>query len=215
MTLEHPAQKHEEGKVGRFERFAELASNFTSSAVFFVLCVVLVANVIVVHGAALSASWQHLAGDAVSAVALLLLALLKNSERRAEHATQRKLDAIAAALLRSDDGGYARAFAHEVRRFYPFAPFVGGRAAHDLSVRGTRGPRGAMVLLDLYGYHHDPELWARPYDFDPARFLGREPSGNDLVPQGGGAGPPADGAPPGGRVRRASARSARGCPPAR
>jgi hypothetical protein len=35
----------------------------------------------------------------MTAVTLLLPALLKNGEMRAEHAIQRKLDAIAAALL--------------------------------------------------------------------------------------------------------------------
>jgi hypothetical protein len=35
----------------------------------------------------------------MSAVTLLLLALLKNAEMRAEHAVQRKLDAIAEALV--------------------------------------------------------------------------------------------------------------------
>ena len=40
----------------------------------------------------------------MTAVTLLLLALLKNTERRAEHAIQRKLDAIAAALLEQGSG---------------------------------------------------------------------------------------------------------------
>ena len=49
--------------------------------------------------AGLSTEWQHLSGDAMAAITLLLLALLKNSVLHAEHAVQRKLDAIAAALL--------------------------------------------------------------------------------------------------------------------
>ncbi|MFD8635973.1 hypothetical protein ACFV17_28095, partial [Streptomyces sp. NPDC059656] len=53
--------------------------------------------------------WQHLAGDAMGAVSLLLLALLKNSERRAEHAIQRKLDAIAHALLEQREGAWSSA----------------------------------------------------------------------------------------------------------
>ncbi len=40
----------------------------------------------------------------MAAITLLLLALLKNSELRAEHAVQRKLDAIAAALLEQRKG---------------------------------------------------------------------------------------------------------------
>jgi low affinity Fe/Cu permease len=56
------------------------------------------------HVAGLSTEWQHLSGDAMAAITLLLLALLKNSELRAEHAVQRKLDAIAAALLEQRQG---------------------------------------------------------------------------------------------------------------
>ncbi|WP_333761807.1 cytochrome P450 [Streptomyces sp. IBSBF 2390] len=89
-------------------------------------------------------------------------------------------------LLADGDAPYARAFAHEVRRFYPFAPFVGGLAVTDLHWDGEDIPAGTMVLLDLYGQNHDPQLWPQPYTFDPTRFLGREPDRDILVPQGGG-----------------------------
>lgn len=63
------------------------------------MCLVLVAGAITAHALKLPTQWLLVVGEAMSAVSLLLLALLKNSERRAEHAIQRKLDAIAAALL--------------------------------------------------------------------------------------------------------------------
>ncbi|MFI8321472.1 cytochrome P450 [Streptomyces sp. NPDC085529] len=92
--------------------------------------------------------------------------------------------------LRADTSGvHAEAFAHEVRRFYPFAPFVAGLAAQDLTWRGGDIPEGTLVLLDLYGQNHDPALWEHPYRFDPHRFTrpGRPPNPLDvLVPQGGG-----------------------------
>ncbi|MET8783842.1 low affinity iron permease family protein [Streptomyces sp. NPDC004589] len=100
MLVRHPAA----GKRGRFERFSEAASNFTSSPAFYVVCLVLVALFIAAHAAGLEVTWQLLAGDLMTSVTLLLLALLKNAERRAEHAIQRKLDAIAAALLEQDEG---------------------------------------------------------------------------------------------------------------
>lgn len=102
MSLRHPAKRADDGH-GLFERVAEWASNFTSSPLFLALCLLLVAAFVVTHAAGLSLSWQLVAGDVMTALTLLLLALLKNSERRAEHAIQRKLDAIAAALL--DDRG--------------------------------------------------------------------------------------------------------------
>ncbi|MEU6369491.1 low affinity iron permease family protein [Streptomyces sp. NPDC046931] len=100
MVIRHPAA----GGKGRFERFSEAASNFTSSLAFYVLCLLLVAFFIAAHAMRLAVTWQLLAGDLMTSVTLLLLALLKNTERRAEHAIQRKLDAIAAALLEQDEG---------------------------------------------------------------------------------------------------------------
>ncbi|MFC7309602.1 cytochrome P450 [Streptomyces monticola] len=83
-------------------------------------------------------------------------------------------------------GAYAEAFAHEVRRFYPFAPFVGGLAVSDLTWQGEPIPEGSMVLLDLYGQNHSEDLWQRPYVFDPNRFLQEPPQRDELIPQGGG-----------------------------
>jgi fatty-acid peroxygenase len=88
--------------------------------------------------------------------------------------------------LRDGDPAYAEAFAHEVRRFYPFAPFVGGRATHDLEWDGHRVPAGSMVLLDVYGQNHHPLMWPDPYGFAPGRFLDRRIGPYELIPQGGG-----------------------------
>jgi fatty-acid peroxygenase len=88
--------------------------------------------------------------------------------------------------LRGGDPPYAEAFAHEVRRFYPFAPFIGGQAPREEKWDGEPVPEGAMVLLDLYGQNHDGDLWPEPYRFRPERFLGRDIGPFELVPQGGG-----------------------------
>jgi fatty-acid peroxygenase len=93
--------------------------------------------------------------------------------------------------LASGDPAFAEAWAHEVRRFYPFAPFVGGTARRAVEWDGEQVPEGAMVLLDVYGQNHDPALWGDPYAFRPERFLAddgavREIGAYELVPQGGG-----------------------------
>jgi fatty-acid peroxygenase len=88
--------------------------------------------------------------------------------------------------LRHDDAPYRAAFVHEVRRFYPFAPFVGGLAVTDLTWEGEPIPARSMVLLDLYGQNHDRALGGDPYTFRPARFLERPVRHDELVPQGGG-----------------------------
>lgn len=87
--------------------------------------------------------------------------------------------------LQADDSAYVAAFAHEVRRFYPFAPFLGGRAVRDLSWHGASVPEGGLVLLDVFGQHHDEKLWGDPYAFRPSRFLERPVRPDELIPQGG------------------------------
>ncbi|MFI6538623.1 cytochrome P450 [Nonomuraea sp. NPDC050547] len=89
------------------------------------------------------------------------------------------------ARLRADPG-YADAFAQEVRRFYPIAPFVGAFAVKDLTWQGEQIPEGTLALLDLHGQNHDDQLWESPYSFDPGRFTGASVRRDDLVPQGGG-----------------------------
>jgi fatty-acid peroxygenase len=94
--------------------------------------------------------------------------------------------------LRTGDAAFATAFAHEVRRYYPFAPFIGGRAPREVEWDGERVPAGSMVLLDLWGHDHDPELFPEPFAFRPERFLDatgagvREIGSWELVPQGAG-----------------------------
>ncbi|WP_328666021.1 low affinity iron permease family protein [Streptomyces sp. NBC_00322] len=108
MTFQHPADRGGEGR-GRFERLAEAVSRFTSSLAFFLLCLALVAGVVAVHAAGLELEWQLFAQGWMTTVTLLLVALLKNSELRAERAIQRKLDAIAAALLEQQEGERGKA----------------------------------------------------------------------------------------------------------
>jgi low affinity Fe/Cu permease len=103
VSARHPTERGTPGR-GLFDHIAQSASNFTSSPAFFAFCVIVVALWLATHVAGTSTEWQHLSGDAMAAITLLLLALLKNSELRAEHAVQRKLDAIAAALLEQREG---------------------------------------------------------------------------------------------------------------
>ena len=91
------------------------------------------------------------------------------------------------ARVAAADGDRAREwFVQEVRRFYPFTPFVGARVRQEFSWRGHHFPQGRLVLLDVYGASHDPNLWEEPDRFLPERFEGREIGAFDFIPQGGG-----------------------------
>lgn len=82
-------------------------------------------------------------------------------------------------------------FAQEVRRYYPFFPFVGGTAREALEWKGHTFKAGQWAMLDLYGTNHDGRIWKDPESFDPARFRAWQPDPHTLVPQG--AGDPATG----------------------
>ncbi|GAA2822968.1 hypothetical protein RMN57_01940 [Kitasatospora sp. CM 4170] len=103
MKPAHPADSGGDRR-SRFASLAEAGSNFTGSLLFSVLCVLLVVAFVLLYAVDAPLGVQIFVGDLMSAVTLLLLALLKNSERRAERAIQRKLDAIAAAILAEQEG---------------------------------------------------------------------------------------------------------------
>lgn len=88
--------------------------------------------------------------------------------------------------LASGDSDALRAFEHEVRRWYPFTPLLAGRLRRPLEWQGRRLRAGSWIFLDVVGTDRDPRVWDRPDTFDPARFLGREPTAYDYVPHGGG-----------------------------
>jgi fatty-acid peroxygenase len=91
-------------------------------------------------------------------------------------------------LAAGDEPGL-ESFVQEVRRFYPFTPFVGARVRHDFTWQGHHFPAGRLTLLDIYGADHDPTVWDDPGAFRPERFGERAPSAFDLIPQGGGEPP--------------------------
>lgn len=90
------------------------------------------------------------------------------------------------ARLAGGDDSDLEYFAQEVRRFYPFFPFVAGRAREDFVWSHHRFSRGDWVLLDLYGTNRDTRAWDQADRFLPDRFRTRQPGPFDLIPQGGG-----------------------------
>lgn len=102
-NLKHPADRIE-NRRGRFDQFAERASFLASSPLFFVVCAMLVLAWAI--GLVVGASDRFVAATAggMSALTLILVAVLKNSELRTERALHTKLDAIASALLKERRG---------------------------------------------------------------------------------------------------------------
>jgi fatty-acid peroxygenase len=88
--------------------------------------------------------------------------------------------------LLTDDEEYLELFVQEVRRFYPFFPFVGGRVKNEFDWRGRHFAEGTWVILDLYGTNHDARIWEKPEEFRPERFRRWDGSAFNFIPQGGG-----------------------------
>ncbi|GGE33189.1 fatty-acid peroxygenase [Pullulanibacillus camelliae] len=89
--------------------------------------------------------------------------------------------------LRDDkDLAHSQWFVQEVRRFYPFTPFLGAHVKQDFEWENQRFKQGTMVILDAYGTNHDPVIWESPEQFNPERFKHWESDPYSYIPQGGG-----------------------------
>lgn len=85
--------------LGFFDRFADRAAAFASKPWFFALCVLLVGiwapSFFVIGNVD---TWQLIINTATTIVTFLMVALLQNTQTRADHAVQGKLNAIADGL---------------------------------------------------------------------------------------------------------------------
>ncbi|WP_222615301.1 cytochrome P450 [Persicimonas caeni] len=88
--------------------------------------------------------------------------------------------------LRDADDDALELFAHEVRRFYPFFPFVAAIVRRNFTWRGYEFEEGTRTLLDLYGTNRDPRVWDAPDTFRPERFRDWDESPFNFIPQDGG-----------------------------
>jgi low affinity Fe/Cu permease len=85
--------------VGWFDRFADASSKFVSRAWFFAFCVALVIiwapSIVIIHSIS---TWQLIINTLTTIITFLLVALLQNTQERANNAVQVKLNAIADGL---------------------------------------------------------------------------------------------------------------------
>ncbi len=88
-----------DGKISLFDRFASRAAALVSRAWFFVACVILVLvwapSILIIQNVD---TWQLIINSATTVITFLLVALLQNTQTRADGALQHKLNAIAEAL---------------------------------------------------------------------------------------------------------------------
>ncbi len=86
-------------ELSHFDRFASMAARFVSRAWFFALCLLLVLIWVPSYGLFRNVdTWQLVINTATTIVTFLLVALLQNTQSRANEALQHKLNAIADGL---------------------------------------------------------------------------------------------------------------------
>ena len=120
------------------------------------------------------------AGHETSANALtwLLLLLARHPAEQAAIRAERTAAGLAdAAPAFADLPRLPRALAavQEAMRLFPPAWMVDRVALSDDEYRGIRIPKATLFSLYLYGLHRDPQHWAAPDEFRPARFLPAAP----------------------------------------
>ncbi|MBQ6631107.1 MAG: cytochrome P450 [Romboutsia sp.] len=88
--------------------------------------------------------------------------------------------------LLSGDKNELEYFVQEVRRYYPFTPFLGAKVKKDFTWNNYKFKEGTLVILDVYGINHDSRIWNNPDKFSPDHFRNKENNLFDFIPQGGG-----------------------------
>ncbi|CAN0871061.1 Flavonoid 3'-monooxygenase [Linum grandiflorum] len=90
---------------------------------------------------------------------------------------------------------YLNAVVKEIFRLHPPTPLSLPRmAAESCEINGFHIPKGATLLVNVWGIGRDPDVWSDPLRFDPGRFLpggekarvGVKGSDFELIPFGAG-----------------------------
>ena len=69
-------------------------------------------------------------------------------------------------------------------RCYPPLPVIGREALSDDRLGDVAIPRGAILVVFIYGTHHRADLWEDPDRFDPNRFLVKQAVPGAFLPFG-------------------------------
>ena len=74
----------------------------------------------------------------------------------------------------------------ETMRSRPVIPLIGRRVTVPWQLGEFGVPAGTPVTMSILLLHHRPDLYPRPFEFLPERWLGRKPGTYEWIPFGGG-----------------------------
>ncbi|QNI08901.1 cytochrome P450 [Mycobacterium kubicae] len=81
---------------------------------------------------------------------------------------------------------FTTAVINETLRVRPPAPFTARVAAQPLSIGGYRIEAGTRIVVHIIAINRNPNIYDKPHEFRPERFLGTRPQTYAWVPFGGG-----------------------------
>jgi cytochrome P450 len=84
------------------------------------------------------------------------------------------------------DGEYLDAVVKETLRLCPAAPIVVRKLLEPMELGGYEIPAGTTVAPCVHLVHRNPEIYPRPLEFRPERFLQRPAGTYTWIPFGGG-----------------------------
>jgi len=95
------------------------------------------------------------------------------------------------ALLRPaeqlDQLPYTRAVLFEAMRMRPPAALLIRKIERDTCLKDYELKAGSLAMFSIYNIHHHPELWEKPENFDPERFIDNKISKYTFFPFGIGS----------------------------
>jgi cytochrome P450 len=86
----------------------------------------------------------------------------------------------------ADPDGYLEATIHEGMRSRPVIPIIGRRVTVPWRLGEYVVPPETGVLVSILLVHHRDDVYPRPFEFRPERFVGRKPGTYTWIPFGGG-----------------------------
>jgi cytochrome P450 len=100
--------------------------------------------------------------------------------------TPRAYDRLREEVRAGGGDDYIEATIHEAMRARPVIPIVGRRVSVPWQLGRFRVPAATPILLSILLLHHRGDLYPRPAEFRPERFLGVKPGTYTWIPFGGG-----------------------------
>ncbi|MFD8826101.1 cytochrome P450 [Streptomyces sp. NPDC059605] len=84
-------------------------------------------------------------------------------------------------------GTFLECVINESMRLFPPSPTIPRQARKDALIGTAKVSEGTFVMLNVAAVHRDPDIWERPDEFIPERFMNGVPGKGKYLPFGAGA----------------------------